>query len=593
MKIKRTLAIAVAFSMLCIGCDQKTDPEKPDPKPEPDPKPQTEEINGTKIQEGMTAVGLIKNASTGKGIAGVPVTDGYTYVVTDANGVYQMAANRFCRKIYMSVPSEYEIPLDPSSHMPLIYSSDNYDKSKVNRNDFTLEPLQAPENSFTLLMIGDPQCQTESEATRYKTETIPDMQKTLNTFNPQGKYLNPYGITLGDVTFDSYDMWGTMKNSMSNVKLQTGGYLPIFQCIGNHDHNSLAQNSDYEATGAFVETFGPTDYSFNRGQAHIIVMDDIMVTNVNSNSSPNRYTWSYNGGFTKAQYEWLKQDLSYVENKSDKLVFLCLHIPFRGGSKSGGSNVNKEDAYYKEVLTLLRDFKEAHIMIGHTHYPQNYRHSSYRCKGGNPIYEHIHGAACGGWWSCNSNVTGAPNGYSLYEIEGNTVKNWVAKGTKTDMDYQIRVYDGNQIYSGSKGYQYCWHTNNLNGTTINIGGSGSYAAKYSANTKNCFVAEIWDDDEANWTVEMFKDGNKLGSFTRIADGGSCNIAITSYFFNELGKNSDTWTNSTASHYWYFKPEGVLPADLTGWTVKATQKIPGTSTVNEYYCTGLTTDYSDF
>ena len=591
--MRRFAALLAVSCALLFSCDKTTPEKKPDPKPNPDPTPQVDEINGTKIQEGMTAVGLIKNASTGKGIPGIPVTDGYTYVVTDANGVYQMAANRFTRKIYMSVPSEYKIPLDPSTHMPLFYSAGNYDKSVVNRFDYTLEPLAAPEDNFTLIMIGDPQCQTESEATRYKTETIPDMQKTLNTFNPQGKYLNPYGVTLGDVTFDSFDMWKTMKNSMSNIQLQSGGYLPIFQCIGNHDHNSLAQNSDYEATGAFVETFGPTDYSFNRGKAHIIVMDNIMVTNVKSNSSPNRYTWEYNGGFTKAQYEWLQKDLSYVENKADKLVFLCLHIPFRGGSSSGGSNVNKEGAYYKEILTLLRDFKQAHIMIGHTHYPQNWVHTAYRCKGGNPIYEHVHGAACGGWWSSNSNVNGAPNGYSLYEIEGNTVKNWVPKGTGKDIDHQLRVYDGNQIYSGSKGYQYCWYTNKLNGNTINIGGSSAIEAPFSTALKNCFVAEIWDDDDSNWTVELLRGNEKVGSFQRLPNGTCCNIAITSFWFNEKGKNTDSWTSKTASHYWYFKPESENPGAETGWTVKATQKIPGSTAVNEYYCTGFTTDYSDF
>ena len=74
-------------------------------------------INGTQISEGMNAVGLVSDASTGQGIPGIPVTDGYSYVVTDANGVYQMAANRYTRNIYLSVPSDYRIPLDPDTHL--------------------------------------------------------------------------------------------------------------------------------------------------------------------------------------------------------------------------------------------------------------------------------------------------------------------------------------------------------------------------------------------------------------------------------------------------------------------------------------------
>jgi len=591
MEFKKLLTVAAFCSVLFASCGEKID----NPKKDPDPQPQEEvdEINGTKIKDGMTACGLVKDTSTGKGISGVPVTDGYDYVVTDANGVYQMKANRFTRKIYISTPAEYEIPLDASTNMPLFYSAKDFDKSKVNRFDFNLKPLASPEDNFTLIMIGDPQCQTTDEVERYKSETIPDMQSTLNTYNSQGRFLNAYAVTLGDITHDSFGTWEPMRQSMSNIKLQSGKYLPIFQCIGNHDHNSLVSTSDYEATGAFVSNFGPTDYSFNRGKAHIVVMDDIMVTNVNSNSSPNRYTWDYNGGFTKSQYQWLEQDLAQVADKSDKLVFICCHIPFRGGSNSGGASVNKTGAYYTEILTLLKQFKDAHIMIGHTHYPQNWRHTGYKCKSGNPVYEHVHGAACGAWWCCNSNVTGAPNGYSLYEIEGNTVKNWIPKGTKTTLDFQLRVYDGNQIYSGTKNYRYCWWTNNLNGTTINIGGSSSIAASYSSLFKDCFVAEIWDDDDVNWTVELYQNNKKVGDFKRLPNGSCANIPIVSFFFNEKNKNTDTWTNKTASHYWYFKPESGQPSSESGWTVKATQKIPGSTTVNEYFATGLTTDYSTF
>ena len=589
MEMRRFAALLAVSCALLFSCDKTTPEKKPDPKPNPDPTPQVDEINGTKIQEGMTAVGLIKNASTGKGIPGIPVTDGYTYVVTDANGVYQMAANRMCRKVYMSVPSEYKIPLDPSTHLPLFYSQGNYDKKIINRFDFTLEPLPAPEENFTLIMIGDPQCQTTSDSKRYETETIPDIKSTLNTYNAQGLYKNPYAVTLGDVTFDSCKsgMFDIMKQTMSNVKLQSGEYLPFFQCIGNHDHNSLVSSGDYEATELYVNTFGPTDYSFNRGKVHIIVMDDIIGTSVTTSSgAPNGLTWKYDDGLTKQKYKWLEEDLAQISDKANKTVILCMHIQIR-------NNDSNEETYFPQTLKLFKEFKDAHIMIGHTHYPQNYIHAAYRTKSGRMIYEHIHGAACGGWWCCNSNVTGAPNGYSIYEIEGSTIKNWIPKGTNRQMDYQIRVYDGNQIYSGSKQYLYSWYTNKLNGNTINVGGSGNYAASFTSATKDCFVAEIWDDDSYNWTVEMFKDGEKLGSFSRIPDKTCCNIAITSYFFNELNKNSDTWTNKTASHYWYFKPTGVLPADMTGWEVRATQTIPDSGQKNTYYCNSLTTDYSDF
>ena len=577
--------VAFAALCLCLSCDP-VNPDDPNKGKtgEDDPELPVDKINGTEIAEGMNACGLVSDASTGKGIAGVPVTDGYTYVVTDANGVYQMAANRYTRKIYLSVPSEYKIPLDEGTHLPLFYSAGTFDKNKVNRNDFKLEP-QAVEQKFTLIMIGDPQCQTAAQVTRYKTETVPAMVSCINQAQAEGRYPNVYGMTLGDITFDSTNLWADMKATMSNVKTQNG-WFPIFQCIGNHDHNSLEDSGDYAATGKYVEYFGPTDYSFNRGQAHIIAMDDIVCTSVTNNSSPNRYTWSYNAGFSAAQYKWLQDDLAHVDDKANKVVFLCMHIPMRAGATSGGSSVNK-DKYYTEVLNLLKGFKEAHIMIGHTHYSQNYVHTGFVCKGGKPIYEHIHGAACGGWWSCNSNVTGQPNGFSVYEIEGSSVKNWVDIGTKNMSDYQMRVYDGNQLYNGSKGYEYAWYR------TSNVGGSGSITAKGNANFKGAFVAEVFNDDDLYWTVEMWQNGKKIGDFKKVANGGSCNVCLSSYFFNELGKNTDTWTNKTASHYWYFLPTSQKPSEEKNWEVRATQTIPTSGQVNSYSCTRLTTDYSEF
>ena len=583
IKIASALLSCLALA-LWVSCNPVQPDDSNKGNTDTDDNLPTDVINGTTIAEGMNACGLVSDAS-GKGIPGIPVTDGYSYVETDVNGVYQMAANRYTRNIYLSVPAEYKIPLDPSTHMPLFYSTKTFVKNNVNRNDFVLEP-QASEDKFTMIMIGDPQGQTSAQVDRYRTETIPAMLSTINNAQAEGKYPNVYGMTLGDITFDSTDLWADMKSTMSNLKTAAGDWYPIFQCIGNHDHNSLVKSNDYDATGKYVEYFGPTDYSFNRGKVHIVVMDDIACSAVKSNSSPNKATWEYSGGITQTQYKWLLDDLSRVEDKAGKMIFLCMHIPMRAGANSGGSSVNK-DAHYADILNQLKQFHEAHIMIGHTHYQQNYIHTGYTCKGGQPIYEHVHGAACGGWWSCDSNVTGAPNGYNVYEIDGNSVKNWIALGTKTNPGYQMRVYDGDQIYNGSRGYEYAWFR------ATNKGGSGGITAVGNVNLKSAFVAEVFNDDDRNWKLEMYQNGVKIGDFKRLSNGSCCNICLTSFFFNELGKNTDTWVNKTASHYWYYVPASKSPSTEKNWEVRATQTIPASGVVNVYTSSTLTTDYGQF
>lgn len=537
-----------------------------DPGDEPGPGPDTG--NETVL------VGTISDAATGKGIAGVPVSDGYTFTTTDAEGNYRIVANRYCRKVYYTTPANYKVALDPNSKLPLFYSTKVIQRYKENRNDFKLEPLPAIEENFTLIAIGDPQCKTDSDVNRWKTETIPDIKSTLTSAQASGKWLNAYAVTLGDITFDNTVQWDPMKQSMSNMQIGST-YLPIFNCMGNHDHDAKQTNT-YTAQTNFVESFGPPDYSFNRGKAHIVVMDNVVCT------TTNQSTWTYNAGFSQQQYNWLKADLDLVDNKADKIIFFCAHIPFRGSSASGGANVNK-DKYYTEILQLFTKFKEAHIMIGHTHYPQNYLHTSFKCQSDLPIYEHVHGAACGGWWSSNLNVDGAPNGYSIYEIKGNVVDNWVAKATNQSESFQMRVYDGNATYSGTKNYSYTW-------TGGGTGGSSSIKTNGNASLKDCFVVTVWNDEPQNWKVELVQ-GNTVTPMKRLGSNLSDMCAV-SFFFNECGKNTTSW-NKALQHYWYVKAPSGNPASEQNWVVRATQTIPGSKKTNVYESSSFQSDFAGF
>ena len=530
------------------------------------------EINGTKLAEGVDLAGVITDQKTGKGIAGIAVSDGYQYVKTDANGVYQMKKNELTRKVYYTVPAEYQIPLDELDHLPLFYSPGMMTKGKAYRCDFKLNKLDAPETDFTLVMIGDPQCQTIDDAARFLGETVPDMKKTL----AEGNYQNIYAVGLGDITFDSYYMFDPMVRTMRNIVINNR-YMPLFNITGNHDHDSMVKSSgdreldDYNSLEEYVKHFGPVDYSFDRGNAHIVMIDNVYVNGIASSSSPNTKTWNYTNELTASQLEWLKQDIANVENPESKLVILCTHQPVR-----------KLDAStYAPVMELLSKFSEAHIMVGHTHYTQNYIHEN----SGKEVYEHIHGAACGGWWTANSNVTGAPNGYNIYNIKGNKVIDWVLKPTNRPMDYQLRVYNGNQQFGpeDKPEKQLNWYTNFS---------SGKFAPKGNAAFKNSFVAEVFDDDPKYWTVEFWQNGAKVGDFKRAADGTTSNMPLCAFWFNEKGKTTDTWHNYTASHYWYFTPESGKPDEEQNWEVRVTHTYPNGATAT-YTCNKLTTDFSEF
>ena len=110
-------------------------------------------FNGTTIAESSNLYGLITDKASGKGIKGVPVTDGYKYVLTDANGVYQMTADSRCLCVTMSLPSAYKMPMDEDRQVPAFYAND-LDFSWFSRRDFVLEQA-APQTQFTIGAIGD------------------------------------------------------------------------------------------------------------------------------------------------------------------------------------------------------------------------------------------------------------------------------------------------------------------------------------------------------------------------------------------------------------------------------------------------------
>ena len=553
------------------------------------------EIEGTAIDQECNAVGLVYDAATKEGIAGVPVSDGYSFAVTDENGVYQMKANRYCRTIYITIPAEYQVPLKEDSSIPLFYSTTDFNRKKMNRNDFALKKLPAVENDWTLVAVGDPQCSSMDQHNRYVNETMADLKKDMSLHLSKGEYTNAYAMTLGDIVSDTPELMPDMEKSMSDLKFTENGtqrWMPFFQCIGNHDHDAHAASA-YESVNKYMEHFGPVDYSFNRGKCHIIVMDNTQVKQKNSNNT----SWMYDGGYSDLQWKWLQEDLKLVQNKEEMMVILVGHIPFRYGVKADGACVSFDKHYY-DVLNALTEFKEAHIMIGHTHYTHNYIHGGYVAKGGLPIYEHVLCAACGAWWSSNLSAAGSPNGYTYFEITGATMKNWVARGTgMDDNDAQMRIYNGNDMYGeivgegeNAKEFIFSW----TQGGYMNLNSESSKESTFrpgQAILKDCFVAAIWGDDDRYWKVDFEYAGNTY-QMQRVKNP-IADMCASAFFRTKLNKSTATWAKDLKT-YWYVSIPGVDPATAKGWTVKATQTIPGSNNTNVYTCTDkMQTDFTGF
>jgi hypothetical protein len=149
---------------------------------------------------------------------------------------------------------------------------------------------------------------------------------------------------------------------------------------------------------------------------------------------------------------------------------------------------------------LLNQYKEAHVISGHTHRQQLYEHTT-KSDSNHKIFEHNTNAVCGSWWSANIAGDGTPNGYNVFIGEGNTFSDWYYMGYNKGMNtrsHQMRIYRGNAITGGA-----------IEGTNT-YGIKGYYAFNYA---DDVLLANVYNAD-SEWKIEVYEDGVYSGDMTQ-------------------------------------------------------------------------------
>ena len=388
-----------------------------------------------------------------------------------------------------------------------------------------------------------------NDVERFRNETVPDIDALVPNL------VNPYAITLGDITNkNNTAMWLGIRQSITNRKVK---YL---HCMGNHDHlNELSPNdhsnttSYWKSVENFHKYFGPQNYSFSRGDVHFVVIDNCLHGEKPDNAGG---THEYATGLYDWGYKWLLQDLSYVPKS--KMVVLCAHIPFGSGSSDNHNNKR----YRKEILNKLSEYREAHLLIGHTHHMINYIHTI----NGKRIQEHIHGAVCGQMWHGPIGRDGAPNGYGVYEFDGATLKDYWFKGTGFDKDYQIRCYKGGEnIYDPRM--------------NVNMTAKKNIFPKYHWDLKDHIVANFWNAEVGEWEVTLWQNGEKVCEMTNFKEYDYYAL----YWFCEIyGSAHESYQYKTQHLY-----HGKLKYPDAPFEVRAVDKK---GLRGPYTCSEITTNY---
>lgn len=347
-----------------------------------------------------------------KGLSGVSVSNGTQVVQTDAKGKYELPLSGD-NQIFVIKPSGYAFALD-EFNLPKFYVTHKPEGSPDDAFKYqAVEPtVELPKSvdfglivkqeskDFSAFLFGDPQ--------PYSLEELEYFRKAIVTEASNSKNGELFGISLGDLVGDNLSHHLPYKEVMKEMN------LTWYNVIGNHDMNYEA-NEDLHSDETFELNFGPANYAFNYGDAHFLVLDDILYPDPRDGKG-------YWGGFRPDQIEFVKNNLKFVDK--NKLIVVAFHIPLFVGDEQ-----HFEAQSRQQLFDLLKDYSNILILSAHMHMQSNQFYTEkHGWHGAKPLHEYNVGTTSGDWYSGEFNEKGlpvstmrdgTPVGYAYLKIKGN------------------------------------------------------------------------------------------------------------------------------------------------------------------------------
>lgn len=205
----------------------------------------------------------------------------------------------------------------------------------------SLQAQELKEGGFNLVVVGDPQPQTEAQITRLEREIIPQIGAVVEEYTATGY---PTAILLtGDVVWDTMKFLPRVKAAFESLG------VPVYAVIGNHDHNKHHERNQVRAQQNFVDTFGERNQAFTLGNTLFVTFDNIDYTSFSG----------YGEKIDADQLIWLAEVMEGVSK--DQRVAVCMH--------ASATNFRTEQlkSYIKPVVGILGD-REIHFITGHRHH---------------------------------------------------------------------------------------------------------------------------------------------------------------------------------------------------------------------------------
>lgn len=509
-----------------------------------------------KPDAGTSIYGIVE--CDGAPVEGVVISDGRISTVTDSRGVYQLASDKEAGWVSMCVPSGYEPVLDgciPQIHKPLSRPA-----REAEYHDFKLRRTDAQEQ-YTLLFMGDMHLANRS-CDLQQFRTFADDVKAYMQAHSGCKY---YAVTLGDMSWDTY--WSKNKFGLPEYRSALLGHFdgfPVYQTMGNHDHDPMSAGANNAPVGIFTAQIAPAWYSFNIGKCHFVVLDNID-TSAYLGSGTSDYTERLYG----RQLEWLKDDLGHVP--ADRTLFVVMHANVFSGRGSSDFTLKSTQAGYEQLLDIVRG-RTVHIVTGHAHQSHTVTPSDAVMAGRGTVYEHNIAAVCGDWWysgyytpGSNISTDGTPYGYGVWQVNGSDIK-WKYKGTGLSEDLLFRAYDLNKVHFSTDVFDV------LKTPSVIADFKRRYVDTYT-NRRNEILVNVWGWDNEGWEIKIQSaDGTEL-PVKRLETYDPLSIkALSIPYYNRSNLTDVPGTKTTLRHHFF---SAVAPDADSKVSITVTDRRNGT------------------
>ncbi len=398
-----------------------------------------------KPKKGITVAGTVE--CDGKPVAGVVVSDGYEVTKTDKKGAYYLKSDKQNPQVFVSIPSGYEAWREDA--VPQFWADFTQPSDTYERLDFRLKKVD--NKNHAMLFITDVHLANQRDDVEiFSNEYVERLRQEADKLNAEGKQV--YTMHLGDGSWDLY--WyahefpiGKMRDVLNQANYPTA----FFNVMGNHDNDGAViagEDADFNASLPYQKAFGPRYYSFNIGDVHYVVLDNIDYINTPAESSYQGIVGkrNYNENFTPEQLDWLRKDLADVSY--DTPVVLGVHSPILRWANNEGTayRLKTEKKSTRELMSILKPYKQVHSFSGHSH-----RQCIVRTPEEEQNFtDHNISGTCGAWWRTTATglknlcPDGTPAAFEVFTADGKDLK-WQHIPYEYDADRTFYAWDMNSI----------------------------------------------------------------------------------------------------------------------------------------------------